>query len=291
MFEKVILADTDQALLTAVRSHQGKNWAATIADIKAYRKRLLELQNYRCAYCQGIIDLDEVGHRELDHIFPKSASKDCTEGNGRSNDNRLRQHTFGYPQFTYEPLNMIVTCKICNAFKKSHDPLLDRANAYTSNDYPVPDSILWFYPYEHRYSEHIERTENWTYKRLSAQGEEVIRVCKLDKAAVLESRFLVRALIAVKQASNLRSAFTRMATHVFDKVCSMDQVVEALSGSLNLAEEICTELIRLKLRYLNEGGILYIEKFEAILATIAVDETLNAENAAQELATGDALPA
>ncbi|MCP3748996.1 HNH endonuclease [Pseudomonas sp. SBB6] len=283
MFEIIDFSDDDDALLEAVRGHKGKAWSAN-ADIIRYRKRLLELQNYRCAYCQGAIALDEVGHRELDHIFPKSTTKDCGVDKGRSNDDNHRQHTFGYPQFTFEPLNLIVTCKICNAFKKSHDPLLDRSMAYESDDYPVLGSILWYYPYSHRYSDHIGRTENWTYTRLSAQGEAVIRVCKLDKAEVLASRFSIRALIQAKRSENVRTAFTSLAGHVDDKVCSLEQAVDALAGTLGISEEICEQLIELWLCYLRGGGVRHVEKFESILAAIVFDESLDVENAAEPLA-------
>ncbi|MEE4069273.1 hypothetical protein [Pseudomonas viridiflava] len=280
MFESIDLSDDDDALLEAVRSHRGKAWSAK-SEVVEYRKRLLDLQNYRCAYCQGIIDLDEVGHRELDHIFPKSTTKDCTVDKGRSNDDKHRQHTFGYPQFTFEPLNLIVTCKICNAFKKSHDPLLDRSLGYESDAYPALGSILWFYPYSHRYSDHISRTENWTYKQLSRQGEAVIRVCKLDKAEVLASRFAIRALIQAKRSKNARAAFTSLAAHVHDEVCSMEQAVDALSGTLDISAEICEKLIELWLCYLRGGGVRHVEKFESILAAIVFDESLGIDEAAE----------
>lgn len=283
MFEIIDFSADDDALLVAFRGHKGKTWS-TNAEVIQYRKRLLDLQNYRCAYCQGVIDLDEVGHRELDHIFPKSATKDCSVDKGRSNDDKHRQHTFGYPQFTFEPLNLIVTCKICNAFKKSHDPLFDRSLAYESDDYPVIGSILWYYPYSHRYSDHIERSENWTYKRLSDQGEAVIRVCKLDKSEVLASRFAIRALIQAKRSKNVRTAFTVVAGHVHDEVFSMDQAVDALAGTLNISEEICDKLIELWLCYLRGGGVRYVEKFESMLVAIFFDESLSIENAAEPLA-------
>ncbi|HDS1747800.1 MULTISPECIES: HNH endonuclease domain-containing protein [Pseudomonas] len=283
MFEIIDFSENDDALLEAVRSHKGKAWSAK-DEVIAYRKRLLDLQNYRCAYCQGVIDLDEVGHRELDHILPKSTTKDCTVDKGRSNDDKHRQHTFGYPQFTFEPLNLIVTCKICNAFKKSHDPLLDRSLAYDNDDYPPPGSILWFYPYSHRYSDHISRTENWTYKRLSHQGEAVIRVCKLDKAEVLASRFAIRALIQAKRSKNARTAFTSLAAHVHDEVCSIEQAVDALAGTLDIGEEICEQLIKLWISYLSGGGVRHVEKFESVLAAILFDESLCIDEAAEPFA-------
>jgi 5-methylcytosine-specific restriction endonuclease McrA len=287
MFETLVLTEADVSLLAGVRRHSGKAWGSN-ADVISYRARLLELQNNRCAYCQGIIDLDEVGHRELDHIFPKSATENCTEAKGRSNEFVDRQHTFGYHQFTYEPLNLVVACKVCNSYKKSFDPLLDRSIEFAENEYPEHESILWFYPYVHHYSHHIERSDNWTYTQLSAQGEAVIKVCKLDQAEVLASRFATRALMRARHSGNLRVASMNMATEVMDQIFSFNHATDALIAALDVSSEAATEILNLCLRYLQGGEIQAIEKLEELLAVVVSNDSFDIEGAARSISTHSA---
>ncbi|KQM46991.1 hypothetical protein ASE80_16030 [Pseudomonas sp. Leaf15] len=278
MFETISPDDLDEALLKAVRRHQGKAWSSN-ADVVSFRTRLLELQNFRCAYCQGLIDLDEVGHRELDHIFPKSATENCSEVKGQSNEFEERQHTFGYPQFTYEPLNIIVACKICNSYKKNFDPLLNRTVQLVGDDYPAANSILWFYPYVHHYSQHIERSDNWTYTQLSTQGEVVIKVCKLDQASVLASRFSARALIRAKQSENLRSAAMVMAADINDGLISRNHAIDALVLALEVNQEVAVEIVQLWLDYVTGGSVDAIAKFEELLMSVVGEESFDIDRA------------
>lgn len=278
MFETISPDDLDEALLKAVRRHQGKAWSSN-DDVVSFRTRLLELQNFRCAYCQGLIDLDEVGHRELDHIFPKSATENCSEVKGQSNEFEDRQHTFGYPQFTYEPLNIIVACKICNSYKKNFDPLLNRTVQLAGDDYPAANSILWFYPYVHHYSQHIERSANWTYTELSAQGEVVIKVCKLDQASVLASRFSARALIRAKQSENLRSAAMVMAADINDGLISRNHAIDALVLALEVNQEVAVEIVQLWLDYVTGGSVDAVAKFEELLMSVVGEESFDIDRA------------
>lgn len=278
MFETISPDDLDEALLKAVRRHQGKAWSSN-DDVVSFRTRLLELQNFRCAYCQGLIDLDEVGHRELDHIFPKSATENCSEVKGQSNEFEDRQHTFGYPQFTYEPLNIIVACKICNSYKKNFDPLLNRTVQLAGDDYPAANSILWFYPYVHHYSQHIERSANWTYTELSAQGEVVIKVCKLDQATVLASRFSARALIRAKQSENLRSAAMVMAADINDGLISRNHAIDALVLALEVNQEVAVEIVQLWLDYVTGGSVDAVAKFEELLMSVVGEESFDIDRA------------
>lgn len=278
MFETILPVDLDATLLTAVRKHKGKAWSSN-TDIVSFRTHLLELQNFRCAYCQGLIDLDEVGHRELDHIFPKSATENCTEVKGQSNEFEDRQHTFGYPQFTHEPLNIIVACKICNSYKKNFDPLLNRTVPLAGDDYPAANSILWFYPYVHHYSQHIERSANWTYTQLSAQGDVVIKVCKLDQASVLASRFSARALIRAKQSENLRSAAMVMAADINDGLISRNHAIDALVLALEVDPKVADEIVQLWLDYVTGGSVVAIEKFEELLMSVVGEESFDVDRA------------
>lgn len=279
MFETITLTDEDEPLLASIRAYSGNVWS-TPHELKAYRSRLLKLQNYRCAYCQLAIEADEVGHRELDHILPKLGTKNCTDENGRSNEYARRQHTYGYSQFTYEPLNMVVICKICNSYKKSFDPLRDRTNVYTSDTYPDPAAIQWFYPYTQRYSGHISRSENWTYTQRSPEGDYVIRVCRLDQAEGLSSRAAVRALIKARQAGSLRDAVMDLAGDVRAQRCSFDHAVSAVELAVDIDRPVANELIRLWVEFRAKGTMLLAEKAEALLVALVADEDIDTDDAA-----------
>lgn len=288
MFETITLLDADEPLLAAVRLHQGKAWS-TNADVISFRTRLLELQNYRCAYCQIAIDADELGHRELDHILPKLGTQNCKDDNARSNDYAKRQYTYGYPQFTYEPLNLVVACKICNAYKRSFDPLRDRTVAYAGNEYPDVSSILWFYPYAHCYSDHISLSDNWLYTRITDEGEFVIKACRLDRAEALSSRTTARALIKARQAGSLRDAVMDLTGDVKAQRCSFDQAAHALAAALAVDQELASMLIKLWIDFRNSGDIQLAVKAEAILLAIMADERLNTTDAARAISAGTRL--
>ncbi|MFK8399137.1 HNH endonuclease [Pseudomonas sp. BGr12] len=282
LFESLAFADTDQQLLDSVRAHRGKAWSSN-RDIKKLRVRLLTLQNYRCAYCQSHIELDELGHRELDHILPKSPTKECTEQKGRSNSFNDRRHTFGYSQFTFEPYNLIIACKPCNSSKGSFDPLLDRTPTAPLADYPHPDGLLWFYPYKHSYSDHIERSEHWLYSEITPQGEAVIKACGLDKAEVLASRFANRAMIRAKHAGDLRTAVTSLASDVRIGKYSFDHASAALVDTLKTSIDHAVAMLNLQLEVLEGAGFEVMVKIEALFTTVIESNDVDTAAAARAI--------
>lgn len=59
----------------------------------AIKKHTLKVQKVRCAFCETIL---EYGGVQIEHFAPK----------GR------------YPQYLYEPLNLVCSCPVCNGFSK-----------------------------------------------------------------------------------------------------------------------------------------------------------------------------
>ncbi|WP_122518567.1 HNH endonuclease [Pseudomonas viridiflava] len=281
-FESLAFAASDDNLLRSVRAHNGKAWS-TNGDVINLRTTLLTLQNYRCAYCQSFIELDELGHRELDHILPKSPTKECTEVKGRSNAFIDRRHTFGYSEFTFEPYNLIISCKPCNAFKGSFDPLLDRTKADPFVEYPHHDALLWFYPYKHSYSDHILRSEDWLYSGRTPQGEAVIKACGLDKVEVLTTRFANRAMIRAKQAGDLRTAVSALAADVRIGKYSIDHANAALIAALNTSEENSQALLQLQLSSLEGAGIEVLVKIEELFSTVIESSKVDPALAVREI--------
>lgn len=199
--EKINIDDlADKTLPVSIRALQGSDWSTAKAPIIAYRKELLVLQKYRCAYCKMPIFLDENGLRELDHIIPKDQSAVADPIKCLSEINLDRRHTNGYPSFTYEPLNLAVTCKQCNNFKGLFDSLLNRKTPPVTYP-PTAISFNSLHPHYHNYSEHIHILKGWIYEGVSPEGKTIITTCKLDKAEVLARRDWAKSLGA--QSKNL----------------------------------------------------------------------------------------
>lgn len=100
---------------------------------KYIREHYLLEQCFRCAYCR-IQKKEKHGMTwDVEHILPKSK----------------------YPEFLFEPCNLVVACKECNGSKDSHDILqkkLRRGSIY-------PDDSNYFsiaHPHYDKYSQHIE---------------------------------------------------------------------------------------------------------------------------------------
>ncbi|WP_157381509.1 hypothetical protein [Methylophilus sp. 5] len=143
---------------------------------------------------------DENGIRELDHILPKNPSKTRTQNKRVSSAYKDRRHTNGYSAFTYEPLNLVITCKQCNTYKGLFDPLRNRHLPIQS--YPISaDAFDSIHPHFHRYSQHINIFQGWIYEGVTSQGKFLIGCCKLDEAEVLARRKLATAYTA--QSINL----------------------------------------------------------------------------------------
>lgn len=119
---------------------------------KVLKDFLFLAQQSECAYCRREIK-DEEGHVEIDHILPKKERGKFS--NWSVNHPNKRRATSGYPSFTFEPLNLVLTCKRCNNRKGTYDSRKDRSIPVPST-YPMdPDDFVWVHPYLHEYSEHI----------------------------------------------------------------------------------------------------------------------------------------
>jgi 5-methylcytosine-specific restriction endonuclease McrA len=212
LFESINTTNADDALFAKVRAYAGKEWGTKLVSIKALRKRYLILQGYRCAYCQSVIEADANGHRELEHILPKSPSDDTTHA--RNNDLDKRRQTYGYKNFSFEPLNLCLACKVCNPKKGTFDPLLDRGTSPLK--YPGKGKFFWFHPHFDLYSDHIKINENFTFTKITEQGGAVITACGMDDAKLLAERFLSRA----------------ESTVVRNKHAKFDQLVNAVSNDI-----------------------------------------------------------
>jgi len=258
----------------AVRKIKSANWSVRLKAIEAYRGVLLAAQEYRCAYCRMSIALDEVGYREIDHVLPKvkSPEKDFDDRSAVLNDFKSRQdHTHGYARFTYEPLNLALACKHCNAAKSAFDGLKDRS--MSPLHYPdQEDSFAWVHPHFDAYEKHIECKQGMLYTALSAdQGGNVISACGLDKTEGLNARILDAMVFNTRE-------FTDALLVV--KLSREDIDIRGAAKQIHDTFKVATvRQIELWLRQLREGrcGRDTIKVIDAVLTTIGMDGEIYAQ--------------
>lgn len=223
-----------------VESHAGKKWDTLLDGIAELRDWLLGAQNYRCVYCQVAIPGVSVGLCELDHILPKNGSSTCDAVKAKTNDYDNRQHTFGYPTYTFFVSNLAASCKQCNASKKSFDPLVDRSKPLSS--FPTQNTdYAWVHPHFDDYSKCIVINEHWLYSWLNSKGEHTIKACKLNKSEVLARRRSSEALAT--QSKDLDHFLFQLLGRI-DEIGHRD-IVNTLCNRFALPEELAGVLVEM----------------------------------------------
>ncbi|MDI3455220.1 MULTISPECIES: HNH endonuclease [Acinetobacter] len=100
---------------------------------KKIRDHYLSSQNYQCCYCKMTKQEDHGLVWDIEHILPKIL----------------------YPQFTFEPLNLAVSCKECNRAKWNKDVVEKSSNL--SNKYLKNSrDITIVHPHLDKYEDHIQ---------------------------------------------------------------------------------------------------------------------------------------
>src|SRR5690349_14502706 len=219
-----------------------RDWTVRPAAMKKLRDELMKFQCRRCAYCQGPIEADANGYREIEHVLPKSADGDQTRAYSANFSDRTE--TAGYNQFKFEPLNLILICKQCNSSKGTFDPFGPR-DKISPIQYPNEVDFEWFHPHFHRYGDHITRTPEWTFIHKTPQGDFTIRACKLDLPEQLEKRFLARAMANLEHSDSLRDALNLVCASLKAKYYGMTQAADALYKHCKLPLDEGKALIQL----------------------------------------------
>ncbi|WP_426390321.1 HNH endonuclease [Variovorax sp. R-27] len=229
----------------ALRAVVADEWSSARVEVIAYRDAALDAQNWQCAYCLREILRNELGHRELDHVLPKSQKPKDGFDAARSISNNFedRRHTAGYGLFRYEPKNLVIACKRCNSFKGSHDCLADRS--MTLKSYPIRgQDFEWIHPYYDDHSEHISLVNGALFKVVNAskKGQAVIRACGLDRTEELTRRLIDKH---VARAIDVGLAMLNivMIERIFDleKVsCSIHEKFNV--GPVELIEDLFVDL-------------------------------------------------
>lgn len=114
-----------------------------------------------------------------------------------------------YPSYTFEVMNLGLSCGTCNSnkngrfrslrtrFRKRYadfgpwfpiTPTISRRIG-PSSPFPVnAEDFRWVNPHFHNYSEHIELSDSFVFRGISPQGRRTIRGCKLNDLARVELR-------------------------------------------------------------------------------------------------------
>lgn len=118
-------------------------------------------QNNRCCYCKRELGFD-IKDIEIDHIIPKSK----------------------YPNFTFEPKNLALTCPGCNTKKSTNSVLNKKIIKYPKNG----TAFKIIHAHYDIYEKHIKILEGLIYNAQSRKGSETITICELSRLQFIENK-------------------------------------------------------------------------------------------------------
>ncbi|RSC96190.1 HNH endonuclease [Tenacibaculum singaporense] len=124
-------------------------------------KHLRTQQNNKCCYCKYDLGFD-IKQVDIEHIVPKSR----------------------HEKFTFEPLNLALSCPGCNT-KKSIKPVL---NNITVNYSKNSANYKIVHAHFDNYSEHINVINGCVFTANSAKGSETITYCELFRLSTVEEK-------------------------------------------------------------------------------------------------------
>lgn len=141
-------------------------------DINLFRKdarnHYLDQQKSACFYCKIFIFSKNGLHWQVEHILPKSL----------------------FPQFLFEPLNLIVICPDCNREKDAQNPHVAGNNALSQKTYPSKSTrFKIIHPFYDNYEEHIHKIpanhcdypNHYFLKALTPKGKATVKMCDLNR--------------------------------------------------------------------------------------------------------------
>lgn len=241
-FKQIVFTAADAVLLLDVQNCVGK-WSTQLDPIKKLRTRLIKLQNHRCVYCQGPIESEESGYREMEHILPKCASRNCSQSKGKSNDADKRRSTLGYQEFQFHPTNLAVSCKACNTRKGMHDALRNRNQARPLVVYPAAPDLIWFHPQYDSYGQHITIDDEFEFTGKTDGGRAVIVECGLDRSEVLAQKFLARAVSRAAHSTSFRHKLETLGDGVRTLYWSKTHAATALAKGSPISQQKAVQLL------------------------------------------------
>lgn len=166
------------------------SWGDRVHIVTTFKKQLKSdlrnLQMAQCCFCRRQFADNNTVH--IEHFVDKSV----------------------YSAYTFEIRNLALACGTCNGAKNGHTLHLSSQLRHRAERHgklhsswcpaltpalvagsPYPDaaaSFRWVHPHFDDYSDHIELSRGWIYKRLTLKGYRTIRGAKLNQIAALEKR-------------------------------------------------------------------------------------------------------
>lgn len=241
-----------RTLFVKIRSCTG-DWSTEKPEIQELRKRLLELQSYRCAYCQYRLISDMVGYRELDHILPKDGNANHSDAKKISELEKDRYSTHGYPQWRFEPKNIVLICKPCNSSKGTYDSLTNRTGGKLLKRYPPITRFSCYHPHYHSYAAHIDIDENFIYSHLTDEGRVLLKICGLMTIQNLEKKFAPAACIVTLPGRNLHAVVNSLIDNLEEKNFGLGHAINALRTNRKLNQAEAAALIEQGKNCVTEG--------------------------------------
>lgn len=139
------------------------DWTKTIFDgLKANLIEHLRIQqNNKCCYCKYDLGFD-IKQVDIEHIVPKSR----------------------HEKFTFEPLNLALSCPGCNTKKSTKQVLTNITVNYSNN----PNNYKIVHAHFDNYSQHINVINGCVYTANSVKGSETITYCELFRLSTVEEK-------------------------------------------------------------------------------------------------------
>lgn len=176
------------------------DWEKPIFDgIKTkVRNNLRPKQKNKCCYCKKELghDIKEV---DIEHIIPKSEYRD----------------------FTFETINLALSCPACNTIKKDKKILKEAIKRYPK----TTRSFLIVHAHYDNYNQHIVIHNDCIFEGISKKGCRTIEVCELfrlkavEKKArkVLTSRTKTSELVELVRKASPKE-LTQVMTEIFKRI-------------------------------------------------------------------------
>ncbi|WP_404691996.1 HNH endonuclease [Raoultella ornithinolytica] len=135
---------------------------------KQIRKHYLKEQKNHCAYCRMYSHTSHGLSWDIDHILPKDK----------------------FPQFLFQPLNLILSCRECN-IAKANDIYLSENDKVSKYKYPHnADDYEIIHPHFDSYEDNIllEKVgKYYAYHPKTPKGQMTINACNLTRYSLVES--------------------------------------------------------------------------------------------------------
>jgi len=183
---------------------------------KSIRKYLIDINQQKCFYCKTLLK-QGTSLIPIEHILDKSS----------------------HPKFTFEPINLTVSCTACNTNKGKINTLLKTLEA--SDEYPSDSKDFnIIHAYFDIYDRHIRIDRGIFFIGQTVKGKKTIEICKLYRSKLAEEKFL-----DLKANSNYHEICTKMVRTTDVKMKQLyEHEVQKIINSLDNAKNI-NELVQI----------------------------------------------